>query len=63
QDTLGLPAAALSLSVFGFGLVGVAVIARIAYQSRNTVPAEVTPAGDAAGQYPSGESSDAQYRS
>lgn len=63
QDTLGLPAAALSLSVFGFGLVGVAVIARIAYQSRNTVPAEVPPAGDATGQYPSGESSDAQYRS
>jgi len=30
QDSLELPAAALSLSVFGFGLIGVATIAWVA---------------------------------
>jgi membrane protease YdiL (CAAX protease family) len=36
QDTLGLPAAALSLSVFFFGLIGAALIGLVAYRQRAT---------------------------
>ena len=36
QDTLGLPAAALSLSVFGFGLLGVAAIVWVARRYKDS---------------------------
>ena len=47
QDILGLPALTLSLSVFAFGLIAVAAIARLAYQTRHGSSSETANSNEA----------------